>query len=216
MPTLAVGRIGASDRDTALVLIGGQRLMRGAVGGLIDAQPGMRVTSSVASIDALEEVCELAAPRCDVALLDVDEHRGECARAVDRVLALGLPCKLVLLCTEASSEVVLCASRRRVDGIVLKESSVGELRAAISHILSGHTVMPASWRAAPELVAITPRQLDVLKLMALGHSNEEIAELLGVRPNTIKFHISDIFRRLGVRNRIEAIAQLEGCEAPPR
>jgi DNA-binding NarL/FixJ family response regulator len=216
LPSITAGRIVAGERDTALVLVGGQRLMRGAVGGLIDAQPGMRVTSSIESIEALEEVCELAAPRCDVALLDVDEHRGECASAVDRVLALKLACKLVLLCTEATSEIVLCASTRRVDGVVLKESSVGELRAAISHIRSGHSVMPVGWRAAPEVVAITPRQFDVLKLMALGHSNEEIAELLGVRPNTIKFHISEIFRRLGVRNRIEAIAQVEACETPPR
>jgi DNA-binding NarL/FixJ family response regulator len=216
MPSITAGRLVASERDTAMVLIGGQRLMRAAVGGLLDAQPGMRVTSSIASIEALEEVCELAPPRCDVALLDVDDHRGGCTEAVDRMLALNLPCKLVLLCTEASSDVVLCASTRRVDGVVLKESSVGELRAAISHILSGHAVMPASWRASPELVALTTRQFEVLKLMALGHSNEEIADLLGLRPNTIKFHISDIFRRLGVRNRIEAITQLETCEAPRR
>jgi two-component system, NarL family, nitrate/nitrite response regulator NarL len=216
MPSITAGRLVASERDTGMVLIGGQRLMRAAVGGLIDAQQGMRVTSSIASVEALEDLCELAPPRCDVVLLDVDDDRGGCADAVDRVLALKLPCKLVLLCTEASSEVVLCASTRRVDGVVLKESSVGELRAAIAHILSGHAVMPASWRAAPELVALTPRQFEVLKLMALGHSNEEIAGLLGLRPNTIKFHISDIFRRLGVRNRIEAIAQLETCEAPRR
>ncbi|HEY1775797.1 MAG TPA: response regulator transcription factor [Solirubrobacteraceae bacterium] len=216
MPSITAGRLLASERDTALVLIGGQRLMRAAVGGLIDAQPGMRVTSSLASIEALEEVFELAPPRVDVALLDVDDHRGTCAEAVDRVLALELSCKLVLLATEATSEVVLCASTRRVDGVVLKESSVGELRAALTHILNGHAVLPASWHAAPELVAITPRQLEVLQLMALGHSNEEIAELLGLRPNTIKFHVSDIFRRLGVRNRIEAISQLETCEAPLR
>ena len=216
MPAITAGRLVASQRDTALVLIGGQRLIRAAVGGLIDAQPGMRVSSSLASIEALEQACDLAPPSCDVALLDVDDHRGECAQVVDRVLALQLPWKLVLLCTEATSEVVLCSSTRRVDGVVLKESSVGELREAIAHILTGHAVMPSSWRAAPELVALTPRQLDVLKLMSLGHSNEEIADLLGVRPNTIKFHISEIFRRLGARNRIEAIAQLETCEAPPR
>ena len=70
-----------------------------------------------------------------------------------------------------------------------------------------------------EAAFLTPRRRThrvAQDLMALGHSNEEIAELLGVRPNTIKFHISEIFRRLGVRNRIEAIAQLETCETPPR
>ncbi len=216
VPMIRAGRLGASERETALVLVGGPRLLRAAVGGLINAQDGMRVTSSVASIAALAEQCRLAAPRCDVALLDVDDYRGDCADAVDRLLSLDLPCKLVLLCTEASSEVLLCASTRRIDGVVLKESSVCELHDSISHILNGHTVMPSSWRAAPELVALTPRQYEVLTLISHGHSNEEIAELLGVRPNTIKFHVSEIFRRLGARNRIEAIARLEACEAPSR
>jgi DNA-binding NarL/FixJ family response regulator len=60
----------------------------------------------------------------------------------------------------------------------------------------------------PQAVALTPRQLEVLKLVSRGYSNDEIAEHLDVRPNTVKFHISEIFRRLGVRNRIEAIASL--------
>ena len=215
-PSIRAGRLPAREREAALVLVGGPRLLRAAVGGLINAEPGMRVTASLGSIDALEEHCRVAPSRVDVALLDVDDYRGACAQAVDRLLSLDLPCKLVLLCTEASSEVLLCASTRRIDGVVLKESSVSELRAAISHILNGYAVMPSSWRAAPELVALTPRQFEVLKLISHGHSNDEIAELLGVRPNTIKFHISEIFRRLGARNRIEAIARLEACEAPTR
>jgi DNA-binding NarL/FixJ family response regulator len=210
-------RLAISGRETGLVLVGGPRLVRGALGGLIGSQPGMRVVATVPSIEAFEEACRrMAVPRCDILLLDVDDHKGHCGRAVDRVLALALPCKLVLLSTEASGEIVLCASTRRIDGVLLKESSVAELCDAIAHIANGHAVMPASWRAAPEPVALTPRQLDVLKLIAHGHSNDEIAALLGVRPNTVKFHISDIFRRLGVRNRIEAVAQLEACEVPQR
>jgi DNA-binding NarL/FixJ family response regulator len=128
--------------------------------------------------------------------------------AIDRLLALGLDCKLVLLCSETTPEIVLCAGTRRIDGVVLKESSVGELCDAVAHILTGHAVMPARWRAVPETVALTPRQIEVLTLIARGYSNDEIAEYLDVRPNTVKFHISEIFRRLGVRNRIEAIARL--------
>jgi DNA-binding NarL/FixJ family response regulator len=58
--------------------------------------------------------------------------------------------------------------------------------------------------------------VDVLELVAQGFSNEEIAAQLGLRPNTVKFHISEIFRRLGVRNRIEAIAHADrdGALAP--
>jgi DNA-binding NarL/FixJ family response regulator len=199
----AGGGLAINRRETGLVLVGGPRLVRGALGGLIGAQPGMRIVDSLPTIEAFEEACAMAAPRCDILLLD-------------RMLALALPCKLVLLSTEASGEIVLCANTRRIDGVLLKESSVAELCDAVAHIANGHAVMPASWRAAPEPVALTPRQLEVLKLIAHGHSNDEIAARLGVRPNTVKFHISDIFRRLGARNRIEAVAQLDACDVPQR
>ena len=79
------------------------------------------------------------------------------------MLSLGLGCKLVLLCTDASGEVVSCASSRRVDGVVLKESSLGELREAVAHILTGHAVMPSRWRAVPKQVELTRRQNEVLQ-----------------------------------------------------
>ena len=193
----------------ALVMVGGPRLVRAMVAELIDAQAGMRVERTFAGVEELEQHCCSAALRCDVTLLDVDDCRGECAATIDRLLAIGLLSKLVLLASETTDEIVLCASSRRVDGVVLKESSVAELYGAIAHIRTGHSVMPARWRAVPDTVALTPRHVDVLELVAQGFSNEEIAAQLGLRPNTVKFHISEIFRRLGVRNRIEAIAHVD-------
>ena len=192
-----------------LVLVGGPQLVRAMLSDLIDAQPGMSVERGFGAVEQLEEYCVDAPLRCDVLILDADDCRGECADAIDRVLAIGLECKLVLLAAETTDEIVLCANTRRVDGVVLKESSVAELYSAIAHIRTGHAVMPARWRAVPDTVALTPRHVDVLELVAQGYSNEEIAQRLGLRPNTVKFHISEIFRRLGVRNRIEAIAQVD-------
>ena len=206
----AARALAAVGSDVAtLVLIGGPRLVRAVVSDLIDAQPGMRVERVFDAIDELEAHCRTAALRCDVALLDVDDCRGECAETIDRFLEIGLASKLVLLSTETTDEIVSCASSRRVDGVVLKESSVAELYGAIAHIRTGHAVMPARWRAVPDTVALTPRHVDVLELVAQGFSNEEIATQLGLRPNTVKFHISEIFRRLGVHNRIEAIAHVD-------
>jgi DNA-binding NarL/FixJ family response regulator len=190
-----------------LVLIGGPQLVRAMVADLIDSQPGMRVERGFSSVDELERHCSVEALDCDVLVLDIDDCRGECAETIDRLLAIGLQSKLVLLAAETTDEIVLCANSRRIDGVVLKESSVAELYAAIAHIRTGHAVMPARWRAVPDTVALTPRHVDVLELVAQGFSNDEIAQHLGLRPNTVKFHISEIFRRLGVRNRIEAIAQ---------
>jgi DNA-binding NarL/FixJ family response regulator len=207
---------GAGGRDATLALVGGPSLLRAAIAGLIDAQPGLCVACSFSSIDAVAEACRLAPPPCDVLVLDVDDHRGACTDAVDHLLGLELDCKLVLLCTAVSPEVVFCASTRRVDGVLLKESSVRELREAVAHIVTGHAVMPARWRAMPAQVELTARQGEVLELVALGYSNEEIADRLGLRPNTVKFHISEIFRRLGVRNRIEAATRLSELERGSR
>ncbi len=203
----ALAAVGADVAE--LVLIGGPLLVRAMVADLIDAQPGMRVERGFASVDELEQHCRSSALRCDVTLLDVDDCRGECAETIDRLLAIGLSSKLVLLAAETTDEIVLCASSRRVDGVILKESSVAELFGAIAHIRTGHSVMPSRWRAVPDAVALTPRHVDVLELVAQGYSNDEIAQQLGLRPNTVKFHISEIFRRLGVRNRIEAIAHVD-------
>jgi DNA-binding NarL/FixJ family response regulator len=208
MARTSASRIDVRPRETTLALVGGPQLLRAAVGDLIDAQPGMSIACSVSSIDELARRLARGSQECDVVVLDVDAYRGECMHAVDRLLALGLDTKVVLLCTEPSGEIALCASARRIDGVVLKESSVGELCEAVAHILTGHAVMPARWRAAPDTVTLTPRQVDVLRLVSRGYSNDEIAACLEVRPNTVKFHLSEIFRRLGVRNRIEAIARL--------
>jgi DNA-binding NarL/FixJ family response regulator len=205
--SLALTAVG-SDVAT-LVMVGGPQLVRAMVAELIDAQPGMRVERSFASVEELEHHCRVATLRAHVTLLDVDDCRGECGETIDRLLAIGLASKLVLLASETTDEIVLCASSRRVDGVVLKESSVAELYGAIAHIRTGHSVMPARWRAVPDAVALTPRHVDVLELVAQGFSNEEIAAQLGLRPNTVKFHISEIFRRLGVRNRIEAMAHVD-------
>jgi DNA-binding NarL/FixJ family response regulator len=201
----------AADVEVAqLVLVGGPQLVRSMVAGMLDSQPGMRVERSFESVAALEAHCRAAAMHCDVVLLDVDDAPGECVEVVDRVLALGLRCKLVLLSAESTDEIVCCASLRRVDGVVLKESSAADLHDAIAHIRTGHAVMPARWHAVPDVAELTPRHLDVLELVAQGYTTEEIASRLGLRPNTVKFHISEIFRRLGARNRIEAITVLAG------
>jgi len=204
------GRSDVRRRETALALVGGPQLPRAAIGDLIDAQPGVSLGCSVSSIEELAQADTRQSRRCDVVLLDVDGCRGACIDAVDRLLDLGLDSKIILLCSEISAEIMLATSTRRIDGVLLKQCSVGELCEAVAHIITGHAVMPAPWHGASESIALTPRQIEVLRLVSRGHSNEEVAELLEVRPNTVKFHMSEIFRRLGVRNRIEAIARVDG------
>ena len=70
----------------SLVMVGGPQLVRAMVCDLIDAQPGMRVERSFAGVAELEQHCRSGLLRCDVMLLDIDDCRGECGEAIDRLL----------------------------------------------------------------------------------------------------------------------------------
>ena len=105
-------------------------------------------------------------------------------------------------------EVVRCAIENGVSGVLLKEYSIEHVRTAVAYMATGRTVMPAGWQrlAAPQSrqLALSPRHLEILALIAQGRCTEEIATALELSPNTIKFHVRALYSRLGVRNRVEA------------
>ncbi len=124
-----------------------------------------------------------------------------------------------MLCREVCPEVIHCAMEHRVSGVILKSYSAEDIREAIRYMASGRTIMPAGWQRAaapvhPDRPAVSPRLRQILTLIAQGHSNEEIADMLDLSPNTIKFHVRALYARLGVRNRVEAArlyAQMTDC-----
>jgi hypothetical protein len=105
----------------ALTVIGGPRLLRAAICGLLDAQEGLRVVRSLASVEALEEVWRRVACQCDVVLPDVDDYGTHCIAAVDRLLALGMGSRIVLLCAKRRPELARCVETRPIEGVVLKQ-----------------------------------------------------------------------------------------------
>jgi DNA-binding NarL/FixJ family response regulator len=116
---------------------------------------------------------------------------------------------LILLCADATDEALRAAVACRADGVLLKRYSPEDLCAVIRHVVAGQVVMPAGWRrtAAPDpawLEALSPRHRDVLELLAEGLRNDEIATRLGLSPNTVKFHVRELYLRIGARNRVEA------------
>jgi DNA-binding NarL/FixJ family response regulator len=108
---------------------------------------------------------------------------------------------------------------------VLKTTHPDDLIAAIRQAFN-HSIYLASGRApvangsgdAGETHGLTRRELEILKLVAEGHSNAQVARLLWVTEQTVKFHLSNVYRKLGVANRTEAsrFAQLRGLLAPAK
>lgn len=126
----------------------------------------------------------------------------------------GLP--VVVMIDQLSPGLAHAALAEKADAVVLGDSSVADLVEVLRRVAGGQAVYPAGWlaqahRADSESLdaRLSPRQLDVLELLAAGHGNAEIARRLNVSPNTVKFHVRMIYQRLGVTNRVQATLLLE-------
>ena len=165
--------------------------------------------------DGVETIERVPAAEVDVLLLDVRMPKKS-GLDVLRELGSSLPPTLVLT-TFDDTTVVLDAIRAGARGFLLKDISYQQLMTAIRAIAAGGTVFQPAitqrlLRAAGTLVAgampdeeLTARELEVVRLMAGGYSNKEIAHALGTAEGTIKNHASSILSKLGVRDRTRAV-----------
>ncbi len=189
-----------------MAIIGGSRLLRDSAAGLFDADEELRVVGSHASVADFLETGAAVAP--DVILLDCNGGGPESWERAITALRDPYPhCKILMLCAEARDDVIGCAIELRVGGVVLREYTTAQIRDAIVYVATGRTVMPAGWQqmlthARP--LALSPRQRQILSLIAQGRGDVEIAAELELSTNTVKFHVRELYMRLGVRNRVEA------------
>jgi DNA-binding NarL/FixJ family response regulator len=124
--------------------------------------------------------------------------------------------RTVVVADRLELRLTAAAGEHEIDGLVLATCSGAELAAALAQVVAGHAVFPAGWLGATHaeltgpLAALSPRQREVLELVAEGLPNEAIAARLFISLNTVKFHVRVIYGRLGVRNRVEAARVLAG------
>jgi DNA-binding NarL/FixJ family response regulator len=199
--------LASPEGQVTLALIGGQRLLRDATASLLAREDGLRVLGSFESAEHYLATGTLAPPA--LLLLDCDESDPACWQSAVAELSEAQSCRVVLLCGEMREEVIRCAIEQRVSGIILKSYTTRQIHEAIAYIATGRTVMPAGWqrafsRAVKKPLELSPRQRQILGLIAQGQGNEEIAAWLELSPNTVKFHVRELYSRLGVRNRVEA------------
>ena len=208
------GRALAIARTPAITvaLIGGQRLLRDATATLLAREEALDVLGSFASAEDYVAHGGGALTGA-VLLLDCDENDPACwEREISRLITPYAKTSIVLLCREACEAVLRCAVEQRVSGVILKSYTTRQIRQTIAYIATGRTVMPAGWQRAfaggqRNPLGPSPRQHQILALIAQGRCNQEIAAELGLSRNTVKFHIRELYARLGVRNRVEAANQ---------
>ncbi len=200
-----------------VLVVDDQRLVREGIASLLDIQPGIDVIGTAA--DGRQAVEQTLALAPDVVLMDVrmPEMDGVDAVAVLKKRAPG--CRVVMLTTFDDEEYVVQALRAGAAGYLLKDLPAAKLAEAVRLAHAGVTQLddaaarhvaaaltPRSTGALPRQSAdvLTCRETDVLRLIAAGATNREIAARLFLSEGTVKNHISRILSRLGLRDRTQA------------
>lgn len=195
-----------------------QTLVRQGIKGLLELTHDIRVVSEAS--DGEEALRILTTVAVDVALLDVRMPRKTGVEVLAALARTKSPPPGILLTTFDDDTVAIEAIKLGARGFLLKDVSLEQLAEAVRTVAAGGTLInPAvtervvrglarlatSFPASPIPVALTKRELDVLRLIAAGHSNREIAVALGTAEPTVKNQASSIFSKLGVRDRTRAV-----------
>ena len=198
-----------------VLLADDQALVRAGFRLILDAEADIEVVGEAADgEEALEQALEL---RPDVVLMDIRMPKLSGIEATRRLLADSPALRVLILTTFDLDEYVIDAFRAGASGFLLKTAPRHQLVAGIRTVHEGDALLaPTSTRrlieefarapaAAPMLDLLTGRELDVLRLLARGLTNAEIAADLVVEPSTVKSHVASLLRKLDLRDRVQAV-----------
>jgi DNA-binding NarL/FixJ family response regulator len=196
-----------------------QQMVRTGFRMIVDSQPGMAVVGEAA--DGAEAVALARRLRPDVCLFDIRMPGMDGLEATRALAGPGVPdpLRIVIVTTFDMDEYVYGALRGGAVGFLLKDSGPALLVEAVRAAASGGSLVSPSITvrllerlarprpsAAPPREPLTDRELEVVKLVARGRTNEEIAGELFVSLSTVKTHLGSVHRKLGTRNRVETAA----------
>ena len=203
-----------------VALVDDQSMIRTGLRMVLAAEPDIEVVGEAA--DGTTGVALVTRLQPDVVLLDVRMPGMDGLEAARRIVAAGLPTRVVVLTTFDEDEYVAAALRAGVSGFLLKVAPPEDLVAAVRTVAAGQGLLdPAvtlrvieSFAAAPApdperagaLAALTERETEVLALVAAGLTNAEIAARLYLGEATVKTHVSRLLLKLGLRDRVQAVA----------
>ncbi len=190
-------------------------IVRQGLADLIDIEPGMALVGEAANGE--EAVHQARALQPDVVVMDLMMPRKDGIEAIQDIQAAGIDTRILVVTSFAEDEKVFAALKAGALGYLLKDSSPPELLTAIRDVYQGESSLhPTIARKLireirapaedlpPTEDPLTEREVDVLKLVARGLTNQEIGEQLYISSRTVGTHISNILGKLHLANRTQA------------
>jgi DNA-binding NarL/FixJ family response regulator len=205
-----------------VLLVDDQPLLRTGFRMILSAEPDLTIVGEAADGASGVEAARRLLP--DVVLMDIRMPVMDGIAATRALAGPGVenPAKVLILTTFGLDEYVVEALRAGASGFLLKDAPPDDLVEAIRIVAAGEALLapsvtrrlldrvasrlpPARENAIPALSELTEREMEVLKLVARGLSNAEIAEKLVVSETTIKTHVSRVLAKLEIRDRVQAV-----------
>ncbi len=163
---------------------------------------GFEVVAEVADGRAALEACRAFRP--DIALLDVKMPVLDGLEACKHIKNDPSPILVVMLTTFDEPAILAAAKAAGATAYLSKDTDPTELAGLLREVVAAPE---RDWLPVPHLPTLTTREAETLQLLAAGHSNKSIAKRLGVSPETVKDHLSSVYRKLEVNDRLSAVGK---------
>jgi two-component system NarL family response regulator len=180
--------------------------LRAGLAAILNSQDDFQVVAEAGSGAEVMAVRE----DIDVHILDLRMPEGDGISTIKRLVARDPSVKVLVLTTYDNEEDIFQALEAGARGYLLKDTTKEELIEAVRQVQRGERYLPqaVAARLADRLIrpSLTPRELDVLRLVSRGRSNKEMASAMFVSEETVKTHMKALFQKLGVHDRAEAVS----------
>lgn len=203
------------EKPIRVLIVDDHALVRKGLVALLDVKPGVEVVGEAADGDEAIKMARLLNP--DVILLDLVMPNKDGITAMREIRKENENVKILVLTSFSEESKLKAAIKAGANGLQLKDSTPSELLTSIQVVHQGSFIANPKFnrrilqvlddddKPAPASGDLTERELAVLKQVALGYTNREIADILSISDRTVSTHVSHILSKMGVDNRVQAV-----------
>ncbi len=182
--------------------------LRAGLAAILASQPDFEVVAEAGT--GREVLAQLALHSADVIIVDLRMPDGDGIQTIKALVKRDPAVRVLVLTTYDNEEDIFAALEAGARGYLLKDTTKEEIITAVRQVHEGKRFLPQAIasRLADRMVrpGLTPRELDVLRLVSRGRANKEIASAMFISEETVKTHMKSLFQKLGVHDRAEAVS----------